>query len=64
MIFIIIQNYFNDEKIEAIHEMVRRGGYEFKKVELNDEKQDHYGTNNRDIAYVPMIPILGGYIMN
>ena len=52
--FYYFKNYFSDEKIEAIHEMVRRGGYEFKKGGTgNDEKQDHYGTNNRDIAYVP-----------
>ena len=52
--FYYFKNYFSDEKIEAIHEMVRRGGYEFKKGGTgNDEEQDHYGTNNRDIAYVP-----------
>ena len=52
--FYYFKNYFNDEKIEAIHEMVRRGGYEFKKGGTgNDGKQDYYGTNNRDIAYVP-----------
>ena len=29
--FYYYPKYFNDEKIEAIHEMVRRGGYKFEK---------------------------------
>ena len=39
--FYYYPKYFNDEKIEAIHEMVRRGGYKFEKGGTgNDEKQD------------------------
>ena len=57
--FYYFKNYFNDEQIEAIHEMVRRGGYKFEKggtgIQEKD-KIDHHYSNNRDIAYVPGDP--------
>ena len=28
--FYYYPKYFNDEKIEAVHEMIRRGGYKFE----------------------------------
>ena len=38
--FYYYPKYFTDEKIEAIHEMVRRGGYKFEKGGTgNDEKR-------------------------
>ena len=57
--FYYFKNHFNDEKIEAIHEMVRRGGYKFEKGGTGygeKEKIDHNYSNNRDIAYVPGDP--------
>ena len=53
--FYYFKNYFNDEKIEAIHEMVRRGGYKFEKggTGSDDKNIDRHYSNNRDIAYVP-----------
>ena len=56
--FYYYPKHFNDEKIEAIHEMVRRGGYKFEKGGTggdNQPKDQHY-SNNRDIAYVPGDP--------
>ena len=54
--FYYYAKYFNDEKIEAIHEMIRRGGYKFEKGGTGhgevDEIDKNY-SNNRDIAYVP-----------
>ena len=56
--FYYYPKYFTDEKIEAIHEMIRRGGYKFEKggTGSGKEKQDQYYSNNRDIAYVPGDP--------
>ena len=54
--FYYYPKYFTDEKIEAIHEMIRRGGYKFEKGGTGhgevDEIDKNY-SNNRDIAYVP-----------
>ena len=57
--FYYYPKYFNDEKIEAIHEMVRRGGYKFEKGGTGTAEEgtlDHNYSNNRDIAYVPGDP--------
>ena len=57
--FYYYPEYFSDEKIEAIHEMIRRGGYKFEKGGTGyreKEDIDQYSTNNRDIAYVPGDP--------
>ena len=56
--FYYYPKYFTDEKIEAIHEMIRRGGYKFEKggTGSDDEPTDQYYSNNRDIAYVPGDP--------
>ena len=54
--FYYYPKYFTDEKIEAIHEMVRRGGYKFEKGGTGYQETntvDHNYSNNRDIAYVP-----------
>ena len=54
--FYYYPKYFNDEKIEAIHEMVRRGGYKFEKGGTGYQETntvDHNYSNNRDNAYVP-----------
>ena len=57
--FYYYPKHFTDEKIEAIHEMVRRGGYKFEKGGTGfaeEEGIDHNYSNNRDIAYVPGDP--------
>ena len=56
--FYYYPKYFTDEKIEAIHEMVRRGGYKFEKGGTGSDgvPKDQYYSNNRDIAYVPGDP--------
>ena len=53
--FYYFKNYFNDDQINAIHQMVVNGGYEFKKGGTggDNQKKDQYYSNNRDIAYVP-----------
>ena len=64
--FYYYHKYFNDKKIEAVHEMVRRGGYKFEKVGL-------VATINQKIIIIQTIEImlmcqviliLGGCIMN
>ena len=49
------KNYLNDERIEAIHEMVHRGGYKFYKGGTGSDNKniDRHYSNNRDIAYIP-----------
>ena len=56
--FYYYPKYFTDEKIEAIHEMIRRGGYKFEKggTGSDDQPKDQHYSNNRDIAYVPGDP--------
>ena len=53
--FYYYPTYFTDEKIEAIHEMIRRGGYKFEKGGTGSDREnvDQHYSNNRDIAYVP-----------
>ena len=53
--FYYFKNYFNDEGIEAIHEMVHRGGYKFYKGGTGSDNKniDRHYSNNRDIAYIP-----------
>ena len=48
--FYYFKKYFNDEKIETIHEMVRRGGYKFEKggTGSDDQPKDQHYSNNRD----------------
>jgi len=53
--FYYFKNYFNDDQINGIHQMIVNGGYEFEKGGTGSDGQpkDHYYSNNRDIAYVP-----------
>ena len=54
--FYYFKNYFNDEKIEAIHRMIDKGGYKFEKGGTGYREGNAVSknwTNNRDIAYVP-----------
>ena len=46
------------KKIEAIHEMIRKGGYKFEKggTGAHDQNKIDRYSNNRDIAYVPGDP--------
>ena len=56
--FYYFKNYFNDDQINAIHQMVVNGGYKFEKggTGSDGEKKDQHYSNNRDIAYVPGDP--------
>jgi len=53
--FYYFKNYFNDDQINGIHQMIVNGGYEFKKggTGSDNENIDRHYSNNRDIAYVP-----------
>ena len=54
--FYYYPKHFDDKGIEAIHEMVRKGGYEFEKGGTGTAEEgavDQSYSNNRDIAYVP-----------
>ena len=57
--FYYYPKHFDDKGIEAIHEMVRKGGYEIEKGGTGTAEEgaiDHSYSNNRDIAYVPGDP--------
>mgnify|MGYP006254017777 CR=1 FL=1 len=51
--FYYFKNYFNDDGINKIHQMIVNGGYKFEKggTGSDGQKPDQNYTNKLDIAY-------------
>ncbi len=56
--FYYFKNALNDDDIEKVHSMVYDNNYKFEKGGTGHKEKgelDQYGSNNRDIAYVPCV---------